>query len=232
MRRRPSRITTSQLMPIMLFYFATSVWAVPMPGVFLPDMLCDGPNLTTYALTHELGDGPVANPFPIDERIAVTVAVSQDSRLFQCVADDGIANDYIVEIQNVGPNTWKDLYLVTDEFGQILGQYDGFMQNPAFPNDPLTPAFRIDGTVTPGVHNPLFSESVSPDEYFDPNEVWEFGIVNFNGGTPTFGSIGFGAAGLIDPNSNVSILANPVPEPAGASLASAVLLFLWTVRRR
>ncbi len=211
--------------------------AVPMTGVFVPDPLhCDGPNLTDYTLTHELGDGPAANPFPIDERISVTVTPSSDPTLFQCEGDDGIANDYIVRMQNVSPKTWMDLYFVTDEFGSILGQYDGFMLNPAFPNDPSTPAFRIDGTITPGVHNPLRSESVIPDELFTPGEIWEFGIVNFNGGTPSFGSIGFGASGLPNPDSNVSILANPapIPEPAAGMLAIISLLATtatWRLRR-
>lgn len=225
-------ITPIQLISITLFSFSASVWAVPMPGTFQPGTLCDGPNLTSFELTHELGDGPAANPFPIDERIAVTVTPSQDPRLFECVADDGVSNDFIVNIQNTSTWIWEDLYLVTDEFGGILGQYDGSMTNPAFPTDPDTPAFRIDGTITPGVHNPLFAESLVDDEIFDLGEVWTFGITNFSGGTPTFASIGFGPSGFSDPNSNVSILANPVPEPTGANLAVAFLLCAWIVGRR
>ncbi len=220
----------------VLVIAAAPCLAVPMPAVFVPDFThCDGPTLTTFNLTHELGDGPATNPFPIDERIRVVVASSSDPTLFDCDPDDGIANDYIVRMQNLSPHTWTDLYFVTDEFGSILGQYDGFMVNPAFPSDPRTPAFRIDGTITPGVHNPLRAESAVADELFTPGEVWEFGIVNFNGGVPSFGSIGFGASGLPNPNSNASILANqaPIPEPASACLAIAgALTTIATLRYR
>ena len=118
-----------------------------MNGIFHPDpMRCDGPLLPpNFHLTHELGTGTAAQPFPANERIGVSATPSTNPTYFECDSDDGVQNDWTIRITNLSGNSWQDLYLVTDEFGPILGipgQFDGFMENPLFPNDPRTPACR------------------------------------------------------------------------------------------
>ncbi len=218
----------------LTFSLAAAVSAVPINGLFIPDMThCDGPNLPQDQLTHELGDGPAATPFPIDERVLVSVT-PLPAPFPSCEPDDGIANDWLIRMTNVGPKSWQDLYFVADDIGFVVGNYDGVMQDLSNPGVAPSQAFRIDGTVTPGVNNPLLLETGVADEVFASGETWDFFVVNFTGGIPSFGSVAsFGFGSLPNQFSTASILANPVPEPCGIlSAITAALLCLVSGKRR
>ena len=188
--------------------------AVPVQAVYTDDPLgCDQHG--TQQLTHELGDAAV---FPIDEALNITVTQTTIAPVhFECVSDDGIPNEWIVRIINLSNIPYTDLFFVADE-GAAVGNFDGFTVDTAFPG--ATTSFRIDGTVTPGINNPLLSESGPVDEILQPGEIWQFTVTNFNPfAAPSFGSPGqFAASSALSAFSNASILANPVPEPASLAL--------------
>ncbi len=192
--------------------------AVPINGLFLPDPNhCDGPNLSSIQLGHEIGDGPASNPFPIDERIIANVAPLPVPFPPACALDDGIPNDWLIRMVNVSSYSYQDLYFVADDIGFVVGNYDGVMQDLNNPGVQPSQAFRIDGTITPGANNPLLLEGGGTvNEIFEPGETWDFYVINFTGGIPSFGSAGaFGLGSLPNNLSTASILANQVPEPAG-----------------
>jgi hypothetical protein len=204
-----------------------SAVAVPVQGEFVDDPTrCDP--VPDILLTHELGTGTAADPFPIDELIFADAL--QTSQVV-CVGDDGVANDWEVRIVNLSNNYWKDLFFVVDE-GFGVGNADGYAQDLAAPG--FTEAFRIDGTVTiTGMNDNLLAESGTADEIFEPGEAWSFLVSNFLApGPPTFDSFGFSVSSAGGPPSNASILANLVPEPTSLMLLVLGGLPLLARRRR
>lgn len=216
---------------LLLGLYAGSVLAVPVKAHYI-----DGPACDSYGaqdLTHEIGDAAV---FPIDEALLVTVNQSTDPAHFTCVGDDGISNEWRVRITNISTVDYKDLFFVVDA-GVTVGNADGLIEDVAFPG--FTDAFRIDGTVTLGVNNPLVSESGLVDEILQSGETWEFLVTNFGSFAalpPPFfdspGGFAFSSAG--GPPSNASIVANLVPEPAslGLLVVGAALMGLRTRSNR
>jgi hypothetical protein len=201
--------------------------AVPINGRFVNDPRCD--QLPTQLLTHELGVTP---PFPsnesiVDQPIPVTFTV--------CVPNDGIPNDWVVDLFNASGQAWKDLYFVCN-LGATVGNADGLMEDLTGAPGVFTDTFKIDGTVTFGVNNNLLSETGGPtNEIFEPGEVWRFAVSNFIpvpgavGVPPNFRTPGvFAGSSPIDAvGNNASIVAVPVPEPATISvvlLGAAALL--------
>lgn len=195
------------------FILSQAASAVPVKARYIDDPVsCD--NNGDQTLTHELGD--IAS-FPVDEGLAITVIQSSFPSQFQCVNDDGIANDWLVVITNLSNIAYTNLYYVADG-GVGVGNYDGLAEDLAQPG--FTNAFRIDGTVTPGVNNPLIAETGTIDEILQPGETWEFTITNFSlSVAPSFNSAGrFAASSTLVATSNSSILATPVPEPASLAM--------------
>jgi hypothetical protein len=200
--------------------------AVPMPGNYVDDQRCDP--VANTGLTHELGNVTV---FPANEAFIVSVAPTNQTI---CVPNDGIANDWIVRIVNVSGIAWQDLFFVSDG-GTTVGNADGVMFNPAIATAPPTDAFRIDGTLTvTGMNDNLLSESMASNEIFQPGEIWDFMVSNFNSpgfAPPQFNTIGFGFATPAPSPSNASILANPIPEPASLGLIGMVGVAMGMRRR-
>jgi hypothetical protein len=213
---------------IALFVAANQAAAVPINGQFIEDPRCDV--IPNQFLTHELGVTP---PFPanesiVDQPFAVNVTV--------CVPDDGIPNDWFVDLFNASGLAWKDLFFVCN-LGAKVGNADGLMQDVTGAPGIFTDAFRIDGTLTPGVNNNLIAEigGVPNNEIFEPGEIWRFAVSNF---VPVPGAVGvppnfrtpgiFAGSSPVDAvGNNASILANPVPEPGlvgSALVAGAALL--------
>jgi hypothetical protein len=205
--------------------------AVPVTGVYVEDQRCDPiPNQT---LSHELGE---VGFFPQNEAFLVNVS---PATFTVCVPDDGIANDWIVDMINVSGIAWMDLFFVAD-LGMTIGNADGSVFDAANAPNVLSDAFRIDSF---GINPNLLGESQLADGIFSPGESWRFTVSNFSGpaGTPPFPPI-FHTPGkyagsdpiVIPPTNTASILANPVPEPSAIfaiALPAAALLMRRRPRR-
>jgi hypothetical protein len=144
--------------------------AVPITGVYNEDPRCD--IVPSQTLTHELGEQQF---FPVNESIAVQVS---HATFTVCVPDDGIANDWIIQMTNTSGVAWQNLFFVAD-LGLTIGNADGNMIDVVGAPGVVTDAFRIDGTVTPGVNNNLLGESGAVDEIFSPGETWRFTVSNY-----------------------------------------------------
>jgi hypothetical protein len=197
----------------LMIPLASRTFAVPISADYVDDARCDP--VANRHLSHELGDFLAG--FPLNEAFDVTV--TQGPTI--CAPDDGVANDWLVQIINISGIAYRDLFFVAD-FGIKVGNADGVMFNAAIAADPPTDAFRIDGTVTvTGGNDNLIFESATIDEIFEPGETWQFLVTNFDATVPPiFSSIGlFGASSTLPgDSSNASILATPVPEPATMAL--------------
>jgi hypothetical protein len=208
--------------------------AVPVNGFYVDDARLDNP--PNQALSHELGEHhPPTFYFPINEGLEITVNPSP----IYIVPDDGIQNDWIVRILNISGQAWTDLFFVAD-LGLSIGNADGSVYDTVPLPGTIVDAFRIDGTVTPGVNNNLLSESMVADEILSPMEVWQFAVTNYADPAGTSPPPLFRAPGMFAntepfgtaPNgSTASILANPIPEP-GAVAVAALGAGLTLLRRR
>jgi hypothetical protein len=192
---------------------ASTAQAVPILGVYNEDPRCDV--VPTQTLTHELGE---VQFFPLNEAFTVNISPAPFT---VCVPDDGIANDWIVDMQNVSGIAWTNLFFVAD-LGLTIGNADGNVIDVVNAPGVVADAFRIDGTVTAGVNNNLLGESFVADEIFAPGENWRFTVSNYfdPAGTappPIFRVPGKFAGSEPYPNSagsTASIIATPVPEPS------------------
>jgi hypothetical protein len=202
--------------------------ATPITGLFLDDVRCDVVSPTL--LRDELGNVP---PFPVNEGIAFQ---SSAVNFTVCVANDGVANDWLVKITNTSGIAYRDLFFVCDLTGTV-GNADGVVEDVVGAPGVFTDAFRIDGTVTPGANSNLLFESGLADEIFSPNESWGFAVSNFNpsngggaGTPPIFITPGAFAGSALASAGNASILATPVPEPGKAGLMLAIGAFFLMQR--
>jgi hypothetical protein len=202
--------------------------AVPVNALYTDDPRCD--QIPQQSPTHELGD---LATFPQNEAIRMTPT---PVTFTICVPNDGLANDWVVDMINLSGQTWRNLFFVCDH-NVTVGNADGSMQDLTGAPGILTDAFKIDGTVTPGVNVNLLSESMIADEIFQPGEIWRFAVSNYMAvdSTGAFQSPlnitpgqFAGSTNFPQTPGNCSILASPVPEPGTISLlalgASALLL--------
>ncbi len=145
--------------------------AYPVNGAYYDDNRCDV--LANYNLAHELGDNSV---FPPDEGLQIFVSQAPTT---VCVGNDGLANDFIVQITNTSLNVaYFDIFFVADQ-GISIGNADGLAEDLIGAPGVLADAFKIDGTVTvTGINDNLLNESGGIDEILDPNETWRFLVSN------------------------------------------------------
>ena len=148
---------------------------------FDDDPRCDP--LVRFQAVHELG-----RMFPLDELIEVSLTVVEtmdtschDLRFTPPAKDDPLKPNYLVSITNRSSQTWENLHYVADTATGIrlppktvVTSMDGTVNGGL--------AFKIDNM---GINTPLKSESITNDLRFEPNEVWEFILQDFesiNGG--------------------------------------------------
>ncbi len=204
------------------FLLSSVAQAVPIQASYVDTSDCDTQGPTTF--DHELGD--IAEGFPTDEAFDVTV---QQTSQVVCVGDDGLPNDWQVEITNLSPFSYQDLFLVADE-GIAVGNFDGLITDPVNAPAVSTTAFRIDDLGT----NKNLIGGDNGNLIFEPGEAWTFLITNMidvnNAGLsppPFFGSIGLfsGSSNVLNDRSTLSIVANRViPEPSSLVLAGLALV--------
>jgi len=227
-RKRPA-LAAAALAALLLFAPGLGR-AFPVNGQYSEDARCDvHPN---QSVSHEIGETLL---FPIDERILV---VSSAIPAYACVADDGAPNDFFVQMTNLSPYAYTDLFFVADS-GILIGNADGSMEDLLGAPGVLADAFKIDGTVTLGVNNTLQQESGIVNEIFEPGETWRFLVTNvlFPANVPpllVFDSVGgFAGSSLGFPPSTASIVGTQiVPEPSSLILLAGGLSALAAARRR
>jgi len=210
--------------------FSQSASAVPVQGGYQEDPRCD--TLPNQTLAHELGK---VGFFPQNEAIDYQVA---PATFTVCVPDDGLPNDWIVQMVNLSGQSWTNLFFVAD-LGMKIGNADGTVQDIANAPGMFSDAFKIDAV---GLNANLLNESINPNGIFEPGETWRFNVSNFsgpNGLNPppiiqTPGKFAGSDPITIPPSNTASILATPVPEPTtvGAIAFMGVALLMRRRPRR
>jgi hypothetical protein len=140
--------------------------------------------------------------------------------------DDPAIPNVVVQIQNVCSVERCPLYYVADE-ETSLTNLDGFIGNCGMGD--LQEAFQIDHV---GINQPLIFESMNWDNCFEPGEIWEFIIQDYQntkGLTPVqLASLGIASTSFCDFCSSGSII---TPEPATLALLG-LGASLGLIRRR
>lgn len=219
--------TLHKILPVILltgasFATADQVLANPITASYVDLPQCN--NYGPIIFTEELGGthtpdpgaiqtgGETAAPFSADEWISWTSVPATPN----CVADDGIANDWLVSITNQSNRTFWNVFFVTDSPGDNqIGNADG----------------KING------YDAVFVTSVLADA-----QTVSFNVTNFIdlGGlnrSPFFGSLGITGASSSDADGSIaSIVAEhgvpPVPEPSSILGLGAVVLGGLVMRKK
>lgn len=188
--------------------------------------LATGPNGTAIVID-ELG---TSAPFHSADE-GITASASQSANVAcPSTASPAVGMQVLLSITNSTNRTFSDLWYVADPETSITN-FDGKINSNA--------AFKIDGTVTVNLNNPLISESILTDELFSPGETWKFIIDSYVNAVSVpasqLGSIGVGSdsaeAGITIPVSTGSVIAM-VPEPGTALLMGLGLVGLTITGRR
>jgi hypothetical protein len=223
------KLITSTTVAAGLALVAQSSQAVPVTAVYTEDPRCDV--IPQQTLSHELGE---VGFFPINESLQIGVT---PATFTVCVPDDGVPNDWIVQISNISGVAWTNLFF-NGNLGTSVGNADGSIFDVVNAPGVVTDAFRIDSV---GINANLLSESGVADGILSPGEQWRFNVSNFvsaaGGAPPVFfrtpglfaGSAPLNAA-LPD---SASILATPVvPEPGALGVVGAIASSLLMRRPR
>lgn len=205
---------------------AGAAGANPVLTTYTDELNCD--SLITRQFDEELGNnvGFTGN-FPGDEEILVQSSLVEFAT---CGHAADFENDWVVDITNVTPYDFEDLFFVVNT-DLSFANYDGKIKESAAVGEGGL-AMRIDGTVTSGINNPLISESFNVDEIFESGETWSFLVVDFSAGADpgNFTSLGVAHAG--GPSTASIVAIQVIPEPTSALLLGAGLAGLAFQGRR
>lgn len=206
---------------VLLAAFASFASAHPVSGTYFDTNHCD--NQGARQAVDELG----TFIFPSNELID---AFSTVTSLSACAPhDDPNMPNYLVRMTNLTGQSWTDLFYVADLDTSISNE-DGMAWSALAPGA-VGQSFRIDAT---GMNNNLISESILADGVFQPGEVWQFIIQDFNnswgGAAHDFNSLDFAGGSSFLPGSTGSIVQMLVPSPG--VLAMMGLGGVLSVRRR
>ncbi len=130
----------------------------------------DEPSCDPLVVPPEVDELGIAPPFPAGEVIA---ASDSDPFFAPCPSTDdpGIPNP-VVEIVNLNPFTFTEVWYVADSPETTISNVDGSVTGPGG----IGNAFHIDSI---GINTPLFFESLTADGIFEPGEVWRFIIQDY-----------------------------------------------------
>lgn len=205
---------------LTLSIMAAAAAANPVDGEYFDGPHCD--NHGNQRAFDELGEGPL---FPADELISTVWTFTNQPA---CVmSDDPNMPNVLVEMTNLTGRYFDNLFYVADP-ETSLSNVDGLAFSYAAPGV-VGESFRIDDL---GMNRNLVFESMTPDNIFEPGEIWAFIIQDYGnavGIAPSFGSLDFAGASFGDAISSGSIV-QFVPAPG--SLALLGLGGLATARRR
>ncbi len=208
----------------LILIFSSTTQALPTTL----DEVIDLPSQDTLDVplkVYELGIG-----FPGDEAIYAVLG-SPDFAYRPCLEnpDDPAIPNPLVLIQNIGTLTWYDVWYVGDAtptggYETVFANFDGKVNGGL--------AFKIDNI---GDNKPLFYESMTKDNRFEPGEIWGFVIqdyINVGQLSPALiKSPGVGYYSVGDVLSSGSLIAIPAP---GAILLGSIGVGLvgWLRRKR
>jgi hypothetical protein len=188
---------------IALGLSTSTTLAVPVQVTHQDDPLCCD-FLFVPADVDELG----VVSFPVDELI---LATDIPTPVIACPSHGiGVASTQ-VSITNLTNRSFSELWYVADPETTITNR-DGFVNGQS--------AFKIDAA---GINQSLVLESINANGIFEPGEVWDFIIDSYSNtlNLPASALHSIGLVGIFsggDSMSSGSIIAMPVPEPAGLAL--------------
>ncbi len=213
----------SHLIVFGLFFVLISGGIPQALAVLTPVTSADLPTCDTLVVPPEVDELGIAPPFPAGEVIA---ASDSDPFFAPCPSTDdpGIPNP-VVEIVNLNPFTFTEVWYVADSPETTISNVDGSVTGPGG----IGNAFHIDSI---GINTPLFFESLTADGIFEPGETWRFIIQDYFNifGLPPSAIDSIGVTSVPFPNgeptlvlgessgSIIAVQGAPPPPPVGGTM--------------
>ncbi len=201
----------SHLIVFGLFFVLISGGIPQALAVLTPVTSADLPTCDTLVVPPIVDELGIAPPFPAGEVIA---ASDSDPFFAPCPSTDdpGIPNP-VVEIVNLNPFTFTEVWYVADSPETTISNVDGSVTGPGG----IGNAFHIDSI---GINTPLFFESLTADGIFEPGEVWRFIIQDYFNtfGLPPSAIDSIGVTSGSPPSSGSIIAIQGAPPPVGGTM--------------
>ena len=157
-----TRISCCAMFACVMVGGAASGFEIQVDSFDVPQ--CD--TLVVPVFVDELG--PAGEGFPPDEQVVLDPMDGPFEPNCSGLTDVGLTFDLLV-VNNTG-RRFVEVWFIADSPNFWIGNFDGFVQEG--------PAMLIDRG---GINRPLISESITPDEVFEPGEVWVFRVHHWVG---------------------------------------------------